>query len=222
METAMSEETENKEDETEGGADDPVKKLSAKVDEILGEKKKLAAKVREYEAAEAERKAEIAKREEEEARKKGDFEKLLQSEQAKLKEKDSEAAQWRDRYFVRELDLNLTQALDAANVKPELRKAAMALLRNEASIDEDGRVTISDKPLADYMKEWAKSDDGKAFIANGSAGGGANGGGKGNDPGSKNPWEPGANFSLTEQGQIYKTNKALAIQLAAAHGIRLS
>jgi hypothetical protein len=220
----MSEEAEVKEEEKEieGSADDPVKKLSAKVDEILGEKKKLAAKVREYEAAEAERKAEIAKREEEEARNKGDFEKLLAAEQKRLAEKDTEAGLWKGKFFERELDLNLTQALDAANVKPELRRAAMALLRNEASIDEDGRVTISDKPLSDYMKEWARSDDGKAFIANGSAGGGANGGGKGNEGGSNNPWEPGANFSLTEQGQMYKTNKALAIQLAAAHGIKLS
>jgi hypothetical protein len=208
-------------DSGSGDDNDPVKKLSAKVDEILGEKKKLAAKVREYEAAEAERKAEAAKREEEEARKKGDFEKLLKAEQDKRAEIEGNEMLWKGKFYDLQMNLSLTEALDGANVKPELRKAAMALLRNIADIDDDGKVTVDDKPLADYIKAWAKSDEGKAFVLNGSSGGGANGGGNGNDKGAVNPWAKDS-FSLTEQGRIYKTNKAQAIEMAAAHGIKLS
>lgn len=204
------------------GGDDPVKKLTAKVDEILGEKKKLAEKVRAYEAAEAERKAEEAKREEDEARKKGEWDKIENGYKTKLSEAESEAYLWKGKYFDRELDLGLTEALNEANVKPELRKAAMALLRNSADIDEDGKITLGEKPLADAMKDWVKSDEGKAFIANGASGGGANGSGKDRgEKGATNPWEPGK-INLTEQGRIYRENKALAIELAAAHGVKLA
>ena len=200
--------------------DEALKKVLAKNEELLSEAKAAKAKVREFEAAEAERKAEAAKREEEEARKKGDFENLLKSETKKVEEKEGEALLWKSKYFDRELDLGLTRAVDEINVKPELPKAAMALLRADADIDEDGKITLGDKPIADAIKEWAKSEDGKAFILNGSAGGGANGGGNGNK-GDKNPWAK-ESFNLTEQGRIYKTNKAQAIEMAAAHGIKLN
>lgn len=200
-----------------GGDDDPVKKLSAKVDEILGEKKKLAEKVRAFEAAEAERKAEIAKREEEEARAKGEWTKIEEGYKSKLSEKEGEGLLWKSKYFERELDLGLTGALDEINVKPELRKAAMALLRTNADIDDDGKINLGEKPLTDAIKEWAKSDEGKAFIANGSSGGGANGGGKGNPGGDKNPWAK-EHFSLTEQGKIYRADPNRARELAKAAG----
>ena len=219
METEMSEETETTETEDNGGADDPVKKLSAKVDEILGEKKKLAAKVREYEAAEAERKAEIAKREDEEARKKGDFEKLLKAEQDKLATIQNAETQWRGRFYDLQMNLSLTEALDGANVKPELRKAAMALLRSNATIDDDGNVTVSDQPISDYIKAWSKSDEGKAFIANGNTGGGANGSGKASPNGAANPWAADT-FNLTQQGLAIKANPAAAREMAQTAGVR--
>ena len=206
-------------DEDTGGADDPVKKLSAKVDEILGEKKKLAAKVREFEAAEAERKAEAAKREEEEARKKGDWEKIENDYKAKLSEKEGNEMLWKGKFYELQMNLSLTEALDGANVKPELRKAAMALLRSNADIDEDGNVTVEDKPLSDYIKAWSKSDEGKAFIANGNTGGGANGSGKATPNGAANPWAA-ETFNLTQQGLAIKANPAAARDMAKAAGVQ--
>lgn len=208
------------EDDDKGGGgndDDPVKKLSAKVDEILGEKKKLAEKVRAFEAAEAERKAEIAKKEEDEARQKGEWTKIEEGYKTKLSEKEGEGLLWKSKYFERELDLGLTSALDEINVKPELRKAAMALLKTNADIDDDAKITLGDKPLSDAIKEWAKSDEGKAFIANGNSGSGANGSGKGNTGGDTNPWAKGS-WNLTEQGRIYKADPTRARDLAKAAG----
>jgi hypothetical protein len=214
----MSEETTEEKTDDNGSADDALKRVLAKNEELLAEAKAAKARARELEAAEAERKAELAKREEEEARKKGDWEKIENDYKSKIDAASGDALLWKGKYFERELDLNLTQALDAANVKPEFRKAAMALLRNDADIDDDGKVTISDKPLTDYMKEWVKSDEGKAFILNGSAGGGANGGGNGTK-GVANPWAK-ETFNLTEQGKAIKANPAQARELAQAAGVR--
>ena len=215
----MSEETE---DQTEvAGGDDAVKKLSAKLDEVLGEKKKQAVRLRELEAAEAERKADLAKREEDEARKKGEWEKIEEGWKAKFSEKDADSAAWKSKYFDREMNLGLTSALDEINVKPELRKAALALLKTTAAIDDDGRITLGDKLLADAITAWSKSEEGKAFIANGSTGGGANGGGNRPGGGDKNPWASDS-FNLTEQGRLYRADPGKAREMAAAHGIRLA
>lgn len=75
----------------------------------------------------------------------------------------------------------LTQALVAAKVKPELMKAAKAMLSGSVVLTADGEnrvAKIGDKPLADAVTEWAKSDEGKHFVtAPANGGGGANGGG---------------------------------------------
>jgi len=178
----MSEEKKEGED---GGADEALKKVLAKNEELLGEVKTARQKLRELEAAEAERKAEIAKREEEEARAKGNFEALLKTEAEKRQAAEGDGLLWKSKFFEREMDLGLTQQLDAVGVKPELRKAAMALLRSNADIDDDGAISLGGKALADAIKEWAASDEGKAFIVNGNAGGGAEGGGKGKQPAPK-------------------------------------
>ena len=199
-----------------GNADDAIKRILAKNEELLAEAKAAKARARELEAAEAERKADIARKEEETAREKGEWSKIEEGWKSKHSEAEGNALLWKSKYLDRELDLGLTQALDAANVKPELRKAAMALLKSNAEVDDDGNVTLGDKPLAEAITAWAKSDEGKAFVANGSSGGGANGGGKGGS-GDKNPWAKDS-FNLTEQGKIYKADPARARELAKAAG----
>lgn len=216
----MSEDTKDDTRDDAGGADEALKRVLAKNDELLAEAKAAKARVREFEAAEAERKAEIAKREEEEAIKAGNFEKLLAAEKQRVSEKEGEGLLWKSKYFDREMNLGLTSALDEINVKPELRKAALALLKTTANIDDDGRITLGEKPLADAISAWSKSDEGKAFIANGSTGGGANGGGNRPGGGDKNPWASDS-FNLTEQGRMYRADPGKAREMAAAHGIRL-
>lgn len=207
-----------------GGDDDAVKKLSAKLDEVLGEKKKLAEKLRGLEASEAERKAEIAKREEEEARKKGEWEKIEGGWKTKLQEAEGNALLWRSKFEAMVVDGGLSDALDKANVSPALKKAALALLKAEHSVDlsDDGKATVNGKALADFVGEWAKSDTGKAFVLNGGSGGGAggSGGGNGGGGGEANPWDPKSR-NLTRQGELLRTDRAKAVQMAAQHGVKL-
>lgn len=113
----------------------------------------------------------------------------------------------------------LNAALLANGVtNPVHLKAAAAMIREggavEVKVEGENRVAvIGGKPLADFVKDWSLSDDGKAFVAapvNG--GGGAPGGGKGSvaDPFAKDT------FNLTEQGKLFKENPTLAAQMQAA------
>lgn len=78
----------------------------------------------------------------------------------------------------------LTMALLEAGVKkPAYQKAARAMLACQVVLTADGEnrvAKVGDKTLAEFVKEWAVSDEGKAFVdAPGNIGGGALGGGDG-------------------------------------------
>ncbi len=79
------------------------------------------------------------------------------------------------------IDNGLTEAIIKAGVKPELTKAVKALLAGQASLKVEGEnrtAVIGDKSLSDFVGEWAKSDEGKHFVAApNNQGGGAPGGG---------------------------------------------
>ncbi len=81
------------------------------------------------------------------------------------------------------VDNGLTEALLKAGVKPEMQKAVKALLAGQVTIKVDGdkrNAVIGDKSLGDFVGEWAKSDEGKHFVAApNNQGGGAQGGGSG-------------------------------------------
>jgi len=79
------------------------------------------------------------------------------------------------------VDNGLSSALLEAGVKKaSYLKAAKAMLAGQVVLTADGEQRIAkvgDKPLAEFVKEWAASDEGKAFVdAPGNSGGGANGG----------------------------------------------
>jgi outer membrane murein-binding lipoprotein Lpp len=81
-------------------------------------------------------------------------------------------------------DNGLTDQLTKAGVtNPVSLKAAKAMLGTQVQIVTDGdqRVAkVGEKALADFVTEWAKSDEGKYFVAApGNNGGGAQGGGQG-------------------------------------------
>lgn len=85
------------------------------------------------------------------------------------------------------VDQGLTAALMDAGVKnPVHLKAAAALLKSgnaiEVKVDGGTRsAVVGDKPLADFVKAWSQSDEGKAFVSatpnSGSGAGGGSGGG---------------------------------------------
>jgi len=85
------------------------------------------------------------------------------------------------------VDNGLSQALLEAGVKKaSYLKAAKAMLAGQVILKAEGEnriAKVGDKPLAEFVKEWAATDEGKAFVdAPGNAGGGA-GGGAGSDIG---------------------------------------
>lgn len=87
------------------------------------------------------------------------------------------------------VDNGLSAALMEAGVKnPAHLKAAAAMLKTgnkiEIKIEEGGKRTamVGDKPLGDFAKGWAASDEGKHFVtAAANGGGGAAGGGGGGE-----------------------------------------
>lgn len=80
-------------------------------------------------------------------------------------------------------DAQLTEALGKAGVTPALLKAAKALHGSALQVvDENGTrvVKAGDKSVADYITEWAGSEEGKHFIAAPQQQGGGSQGGRGN------------------------------------------
>lgn len=114
---------------------------------------------------------------------------------------------------------NLSAALDEARIKPDLKKAATAMLLREGIEleDEDGEPVAMKNglPLAQAIKLWAESDEGKAFILDGNVGGGAHGGGKAS---GVNPWKS-ETFSLSAQDTLEAKNPGLAVRLKAEAGV---
>jgi len=73
--------------------------------------------------------------------------------------------------------------LESGVKKPSYLKAAKAMLAGQVVLTADGETRIAkvgDKTLAEFVKTWAASDEGKAFVdAPANGGGGATGGGTG-------------------------------------------
>lgn len=118
-------------------------------------------------------------------------------------------------------DRALDTALDEHRVKPELRKAAKALLRADIEVEVDDstkqRVAyLGALPLDQAVKAWAEGDEGKVFVLDGNSGGGSPGQGRAH--GGKNPWKADQR-SLTEQDRIERKDPALAGRLKAEAGV---
>lgn len=111
-------------------------------------------------------------------------EKLAKTSKAEI-EKLSNALNEKDGALQQYLiDGGLTEALVKSGVRPELMKAAKAMLKSQAAIKADDgnyQALMGDAPLADAVAAWAASDEGKYFVsAPANSGGGATGGNNGN------------------------------------------
>lgn len=152
--------------------------LKAKNQELLGKLKKAqqGAQIEpaELEAVERERdqlKAELTKAQKELTKSAKEIEALTKQVQ--------EAEGFTSRLLV---DSGLSAALVEAGVtNPVHQKAVKAMLAGQVqiAIEGDARVPkVGDKALAEYVKEWAASDEGKHFVTapDGNGGGAGNGG----------------------------------------------
>jgi len=205
---------EDEEDEEEGEtATERAKRIKAQKDN-----KKLRAKLREKEEREQEEEAERE-------RKAGDHQKTIDRQTKQIetltKERDEAVAKLSSRV----IDDGLSSALDSAGVNPKLKKGAVSVIRSEHEVemDDDGEATIDGEPLQKFIKKWAKSDIGKAYIKMKSNGGGAGGSGDDDDDGEGtkgevNPWKK-ETWNMTQQGQITIKDAAKAERMRKEAGL---
>ena len=104
--------------------------------------------------------------------------KAATSESEKVKKAYESESQLTHRLLV---DNGLTDALTKSGVtNPVHLRAAKAMLAGQVQLVAEGEnriAKVGEKPLADYVGEWAKSDEGKYFVAaQQNTGGGATGG----------------------------------------------
>lgn len=116
------------------------------------------------------------------------------------------------------IENGLTSALTEANVDPALMEAAKALLGKGATVKVEGdnrTAVVGDKPLGEFVKEWAASDAAKRFIlAPVNGGGGAPPQGGGGNPGTKKL----ADMLEPERLAMARTNPTGWAALLAAEG----
>jgi len=123
------------------------------------------------------------------------------------------------------------EALEACGITdPALRKGARALTMGLVEIHQDGDELVAlvkspeygdTIPVAEHVKAWAQTDEGKAYVsARDSAGGGANGGGSGGKPpaSNDNPWKADT-INFTRQAAIEREDPTLALKLKREAGI---
>lgn len=113
----------------------------------------------------------------------------------------------------------LTSSLTENKVAPQFFEAAKALLGKGVTVKEvDGerKPFVGDKPLGEFVKEWATGEAGKAFIlAPASGGGGVNGG---NASGGGTGGKKLAEMTEQERTEMARSNPAAFQQLLAAEG----
>lgn len=147
--------------------------MSAKNKELLGEIKKLKAK--NNDAVDAEKYAELEAKFDELQEQNDKLVKKYDADVKKLNADLSTANGSLNRYLI---DAGLSDNLAKAGVKAEFLEATKALLRGQASLkDEKGELKayIADKPISEFVSEWAQKD-GRAFIAAPQGQGGGAGG----------------------------------------------
>lgn len=134
--------------------------------------------------------------------------------QGKLQELADSRLQEAQTYKARFEQAAISSAILAASLADAIDTETVAeLLTSKAAVDEHGRVTIDGKPAAEAVRQLLID---KPFLAKTHSGTGS-GAPQQTATSAKNPWLP-AQFNLTEQVNISKTNPALAAQLKAAAG----
>jgi hypothetical protein len=122
------------------------------------------------------------------------------------------------------VDGGLTEQLTKAGVAPEFLKATRTMLKgqvktkkNETTGDYEPIVEsdLGEVPLAQFVENWAKSDEGKPFVIK-PAGSGAKGSGKESNN-EDNPWHKDT-LNMTRQGQVLMADRVKAERLMKAAG----
>lgn len=112
----------------------------------------------------------------------------------------------------------LSNALADSNAIPELIPVAVTTLKDKVAVDDNDNLLVGDKPVADFVKEWAASPVGKHFVKSGNSGGGAEGGAQDKtDAAAKFFDKSSKDYNLTEQAKINRVDPARYERLKALH-----
>jgi hypothetical protein len=167
-------------DEVDAAIEKEVSGLKDKIDELIGDNKKLKADLRKTQDIKPEDVAALESEVDQLKAKLTVAEKT--AKEATTAREKAEAALKSEAAFTQKLvvENGLREQLTAAGVtNPAHQKGAIAMLSSQVHIaaDGDNRVAkVGDKALADFVKEWAGTDEGKAFVtAPANGGGGAPG-----------------------------------------------
>lgn len=218
-------------------AEAKVTNLTSRIEALEADRSSLAGRLEDAHAA-REQAIEGAKAELAKAKAEGDekarvaaldaLERATQDKEAAVSAIEKAASERNDRATKQMTSLAsenaLLSALSGVGVKADLFGAARSLLAGQVTVDADTLVaTVDGRPVADYVSDWAQSAEGRHFVRAKLTTGG--GGSFGNSPTagrrgafSENPWKKGPTFNLTRQGQVLKSNPALAAQLQRAAG----
>lgn len=199
-----------------------VEALKTKSNELLAEKKAEKAKRDAAESKLSGIESELDEMREKAARGSGDLDAYKKSVEEKhkrdLADRDAKIADRDARIHRLVITDGLKAALTEAGVAPHFLKAAEAMLSSGAKVEADGdtfKAMIGDKPLAEAVKAWAASPEGKHFVVLKNNGGGATGGGKVEGFTGKNPYAKDT-LNRTEQGRLERDDPELAKQLKEA------
>jgi hypothetical protein len=161
-----------------------------------------------------------------------DIEKIKANARKPLEKERDEIATERDQLKQQLNNMVVDSALNSAvseiKVHGPYTKAVKAMFRDQVKVDVDENgnpVALIDgeygeQPVPKYLKEWAQTDEGKAFIEAPTNGGGGARGGSGSGK-LKNPWTKD-NWNMTEQARIYKQDPERAKRMAAEAGKKVA
>jgi len=91
-----------------------------------------------------------------------------------LEKTQSQLAEFQKREEQYLINDGLSRALDGVHVDPDLKEAATALLKSQATISE-GKAMIGETSLSDYVNEWANANGKRFVLAPNNSGGNATG-----------------------------------------------
>lgn len=209
--------------------------LLAKRDELLGSQKKLKEEIEGYKKGKDEYDSKIKGLEEMlEKANNGDqkakeyYETRLADEQKKFNDKIAELTARADKFEKLHLDSLKEKAIEEGvkdlNFVSGLKQGFIArvLSMNEFTPEDiNGEMKFLNKEhhtIEEVISSFALSQEGKAYIANPSTGGGARGSSSTTPTSGKNPFKAGQE-NLTEQMRLYKEDRATYDRLKAEAGL---
>lgn len=102
------------------------------------------------------------------------------------------------------VDNGLDSELDKAGVDTKYKKAVKSLLSGSLNVKDGVAVTDDGKSLSDFVKEWAESDDGSAFVITQNSGGGGQSSLRGQSGSAAG--KSFGEMNLDEKGKLFKEN----------------